>query len=186
MLKQVNIILCLNNDMNNVMVFITSTFHSSLPLVIDQKYTVQVHDEYVILGNTAVLKCQVPSYVSDYVVVTAWILNTGVHLYPNTDIGGKYNVISNGDLYITNVGPNDAHTTFLCRTTHRLTGEIQQSTYPSRIIVTGMLQKNEKHAIIHHLSFTDMIFCVFHFFLLSSVLPCRHHIQNLKVMYNHV
>ncbi|XP_070509703.1 cell adhesion molecule Dscam1 isoform X3 [Chironomus tepperi] len=104
--------------------------------VIDQKYTVQVHDEYVILGNTAVLKCQVPSYVSDYVVVTAWILNTGVHLYPNTDIGGKYNVISNGDLYITNVGPNDAHTTFLCRTTHRLTGEIQQSTYPSRIIVT--------------------------------------------------
>jgi hypothetical protein len=134
-----------------------------------------VHDEYVILGNTAVLKCQVPSYVSDYVVVTAWILNTGVHLYPNTDIGGKYNVISNGDLYITNVGPNDAHTTFLCRTTHRLTGEIQQSTYPSRIIVTGML-----HATIHHLSFTDMIFCVFHF------LPCRHDVQNLKVMYNHV
>jgi hypothetical protein len=92
----------------------------------------------VISGNTAVLKCQVPSYVSDYVIVTAWILNTGLHLYPNTDIGGKYNVISNGDLYITNVGPNDAHTTFQCRTTHRLTGEIQQSTYPSRIIVTGM------------------------------------------------
>lgn len=106
-------------------------------IVIDQKYSVQVHDEYVIAGNTAVLKCQVPSYVSDYVVVNAWILNNGLHLYPNTDIGGKYNVISNGDLYITNVGPNDAHTTYQCRTTHRLTGEIQMSTYPGRIIVTG-------------------------------------------------
>lgn len=106
--------------------------------VIDQKYSVQVHDEYVIAGNTAVLKCQVPSYVSDYVVVNAWILNNGLHLYPNTDIGGKYNVISNGDLYITNVGPSDAHTTYQCRTTHRLTGEIQMSTYPGRIIVTGM------------------------------------------------
>lgn len=96
-----------------------------------------MHDEYVIAGNTAVLKCQVPSYVSDYVIVNAWILNNGLHLYPNTDIGGKYNVISNGDLYITNVGPNDAHTTYQCRTTHRLTGEIQMSTYPGRIIVTG-------------------------------------------------
>lgn len=99
-----------------------------------------MHDEYVIAGNTAVLKCQVPSYVSDYVIVNAWILNNGLHLYPNTDIGGKYNVISNGDLYITKVGPNDAHTTYQCRTTHRLTGEIQMSSYPSKIIVTGKIK----------------------------------------------
>ncbi|XP_036340478.1 Down syndrome cell adhesion molecule-like protein Dscam2 [Rhagoletis pomonella] len=26
--------------------------------VVNQKYTVQVHDEYVMTGNTAVLKCQ--------------------------------------------------------------------------------------------------------------------------------
>lgn len=109
---------------------------SSHSTVINQKYSVQVHDEYVISGNTAVLKCQVPSFVSDYVVVTAWIQNNGLHLYPNTDIGGKYNVLSNGDLYITNAGPNDAHTTYQCRTTHRLTGEIQMSAYPGRVIVT--------------------------------------------------
>lgn len=28
-------------------------------LVVNQKYKVQVHDEYVMSGNTAVLKCQV-------------------------------------------------------------------------------------------------------------------------------
>lgn len=30
-----------------------------LSAVVNQKYTVQVHDEYVMTGNTAVLKCQV-------------------------------------------------------------------------------------------------------------------------------
>lgn len=84
--------------------------------VINQKYSVQVHDEYVICGNTAVLKCQVPSFVSDHVTVTAWIQNNGLHLYPNTDVGGKYNVLSNGDLVISNAGVEDGHTTYHCRT----------------------------------------------------------------------
>lgn len=119
----------------------------------------QVHDEYVISGNTAVLRCQVPSYVADYVVVTAWIQDNGLHLYPNTDIGGKYNVLSNGDLYINNAGPSDAYTTYTCRTTHKLTGEIQTSTYPGRIIVTepkGFVQprinvekQTNKHAVVN-------------------------------------
>ena len=127
-----------------VLVLPMSIYHSSylslthffIVTVINQIYSVQVHDEYVISGNTAVLKCQVPSFVSDHVAVTAWIQNNGLHLYPNTDVGGKYNVLSNGDLCITNAGPEDAHTTYHCRTTHRLTGEVQTSTYPGRIIVT--------------------------------------------------
>jgi len=34
-------------------------FHITFVSVVNQKYTVQVHDEYVMTGNTAVLKCQV-------------------------------------------------------------------------------------------------------------------------------
>ncbi|XP_022215405.2 Down syndrome cell adhesion molecule-like protein Dscam2 isoform X3 [Drosophila obscura] len=123
--------------------------------VVNQKYTVQVHDEYVMTGNTAVLKCQVPSYMSEFVMVTAWVQDTGMHLYPNTDIGGKYTVLSNGELYINNAGPNDAYKTYTCRTVNRLTGEIQISTYPGRIIVTepkGMVQPRinvEKHSMRH-------------------------------------
>ena len=105
--------------------------------MINQKYTIQIHDEYVIAGNTAVLKCQVPSYVSDYIIINAWILSTGLNLYPNTDAGEKYNVLSNGDLYITNVNQNDAQISYQCKTTHRLTGETQMSSYPGRIIITG-------------------------------------------------
>lgn len=34
--------------------------------VVNQKYKVQVHDEYVMSGNTAVLKCQVTYVSSDF------------------------------------------------------------------------------------------------------------------------
>ncbi|XP_066249435.1 cell adhesion molecule Dscam1 isoform X2 [Euwallacea similis] len=104
--------------------------------VIKQDYDVQVHDEYVIAGNTAVLKCKIPNYVSDYVMVTSWVQDESVNIYPNTDIGGKYVVLANGDLYISNAGPGDGYKNYACRTVHRLTGELQTSTYPGRIIVT--------------------------------------------------
>lgn len=93
----------------------------------------QVHNEYVIVKNTAVIKCQVPSFMADYVKITAWQVNRGglnpgspegfefgMQIYPNTEIGGKY-VMSNGDLYITNVEVSDSHPTYRCKTTNILT-----------------------------------------------------------------
>lgn len=103
--------------------------------MVNQKYTVQVHDEYVMAGNTALLKCQVPTYMSEIVMVTAWVQDTGMHLYPNTDIGGKYIVLPNGDLFVDNVSVNDGHKSYSCRTVNRLTGETQSSAYPGRIII---------------------------------------------------
>nr|CAD7430006.1 unnamed protein product [Timema monikensis] len=105
--------------------------------VVRQKYEVQVYDEYVISGNTAVLKCQVPSYVAEYVMVTSWVQDGSVNIYPNTDTGGKYAVLMSGDLYIYNAGPSDGYKSYACRTVHRLTGEVHSSTYPGRIIITG-------------------------------------------------
>nr|XP_022920801.1 Down syndrome cell adhesion molecule-like protein Dscam2 isoform X2 [Onthophagus taurus] len=104
--------------------------------VVKQKYDIQVHDVYVISGNTAVLKCKIPSYVAEYVMVTSWVQDGNINIYPNTDIGGKYVVLGNGDLYISNADPSDGYKTYACRSVHRLTGEVQISNYPSRIIVT--------------------------------------------------
>lgn len=56
-------------------------------------------------------------------MVTAWVQDTGMHLYPNTDIGGKYNVLPNGELYINNASPSDGFKTYTCRTVNRLTGK---------------------------------------------------------------
>lgn len=32
-------------------------------------------EEYVLRGNAAILKCQVPSFVSEYVSVASWIIS---------------------------------------------------------------------------------------------------------------
>ncbi|XP_059483764.1 cell adhesion molecule Dscam2 [Neocloeon triangulifer] len=102
--------------------------------VVQQQYEMQVYDEYVISGNTAVLRCQIPSYVADYVMVTSWLQDGSVNIYPNTDTGGKYAVL--GDLYVYNAGPSDAYKSYACRSVHRLTGEVQSSAYPGRIVIS--------------------------------------------------
>lgn len=78
---------------------------------------------YTNLGIWQIFIEQVPSYMSEFVMVTAWVQDSGMHLYPNTDIGGKYTVLANGELYINNAGPSDAFKTYTCRTVNRLTGK---------------------------------------------------------------
>ena len=48
-----------------------------LILVASQDYRVTVFEEPVILGNSALLKCNVPSFVSDFVSVTSWVNSEG-------------------------------------------------------------------------------------------------------------
>jgi hypothetical protein len=43
-----------------------------LSTVVEQVYQCGVNDEYVIRGNSAVLKCSIPSFVSDFVTVVSW------------------------------------------------------------------------------------------------------------------
>lgn len=37
-----------------------------------QFYQSEVNNEYVIRGNSAVMKCSIPSFVADFVEVIAW------------------------------------------------------------------------------------------------------------------
>lgn len=64
------------------------TVHSEclcLFLVVNQLYTVNVMDESVLRGNTAILKCHIPSFVADYVFVSGW----------TSDDGDEYSINSN-------------------------------------------------------------------------------------------
>lgn len=55
--------------------------------VVKQIYEVQVYDEYVIKGNTAVMKCHIPSFVVEYVKVISWSqVETGAR-YSSIDLG---------------------------------------------------------------------------------------------------
>lgn len=54
--------------------------------VVTQFYMTEAENEYVILRNSAVLKCKIPSFVADFVHVEAWInAEDGTVLTPSND-----------------------------------------------------------------------------------------------------
>lgn len=40
--------------------------------MVQQQYESEVNNEYVIRGNSAILKCSIPSFVGDFVNVVSW------------------------------------------------------------------------------------------------------------------
>ena len=40
-----------------------------------QVYAIEVHNLYIIRGNSAILKCELPSFVSDFTEVVGWIVD---------------------------------------------------------------------------------------------------------------
>lgn len=46
-------------------------------------------NEYVIKGNTAVVKCSIPSFVADFVKVESWIDEAGQILKVSDDLGNE-------------------------------------------------------------------------------------------------
>ncbi|XP_076374946.1 Down syndrome cell adhesion molecule 1 isoform X36 [Megalopta genalis] len=107
--------------------------------VVTQQYQPEILTEYVIRGNSAILKCSIPSYIAEFVTVEAWIREDGeVYLPEDPAIGqdGKYLVLPSGELHIRDVGPEDGYKTYQCRTKHRLTGETRLSATKGRLVIT--------------------------------------------------
>ncbi|XP_047359023.1 Down syndrome cell adhesion molecule-like protein Dscam2 isoform X4 [Vespa velutina] len=107
--------------------------------VVAQPYQPEILTEYVIRGNSAILKCSIPSYIAEFVTVEAWIREDGdVYIPEDPVIGqdGKYLVLPSGELHIRDVGPEDGYKTYQCRTKHRLTGETRLSATKGRLVIT--------------------------------------------------
>ena len=51
-------------------IFFTLTF-----VDVVQTYETRVGDEFVIIGNDALVKCSVPSYAADFMEVVGWVTN---------------------------------------------------------------------------------------------------------------
>ncbi len=58
-------------------------------LAVNQNYTTKAEDEYVIRGNDVLLKCKIPSFVSDYVTVEGWIDNEHNQILPQQIVDSK-------------------------------------------------------------------------------------------------
>lgn len=55
--------------------------------VVTQPYEAEADNEYVIRGNSAIMKCEVPSFVADFVTVEMWTDTEGNTYYQNSDYG---------------------------------------------------------------------------------------------------
>ena len=60
-------------------------------VAVNQDYLVDVFRATVINGNDALLKCDVPSFVSDFVSVDGWVDSQGNNILPNTDSNDSNN-----------------------------------------------------------------------------------------------
>lgn len=56
-------------------------------LVVMQSYDTNAGMEYAIRGNAIVLKCQLPSYVADFVTVVSWHTDKGEDFFPSEQYG---------------------------------------------------------------------------------------------------
>ncbi|XP_040165898.1 Down syndrome cell adhesion molecule-like protein Dscam2 isoform X46 [Anopheles arabiensis] len=107
--------------------------------VVSQYYEVDVNKEHVILGNSAIFKCLIPSFVADFVDVVSWTSGDDeeeTHVYSADAYDGKYMVLPSGELHIREVGPEDGYKSYQCRTKHRLTGETRLSATKGRLVIT--------------------------------------------------
>lgn len=64
-----------------------------------QAYDVKFWEEYVLRGNAAILKCQIPSFVSEYVSVSSWIISEDsiekeIKIDDSSDLGILVNPLS--------------------------------------------------------------------------------------------
>ncbi|XP_062527427.1 cell adhesion molecule Dscam2 isoform X2 [Bombyx mori] len=114
--------------------------------VVQQNYEPRVTDEDILRGNSAIIKCIIPSFVADYIQILEWVQSEESISVPNTNsfsfnssdgnYDGKYLVLPSGELHIRDVGPEDGYKSYQCRTKHRLTGETRLSATKGRLVIT--------------------------------------------------
>lgn len=68
---------------NNHLIFCFFLFQS----VVSQHYEEDIHKAFVIRGNSAILKCDIPSFVADFVNVISWHTDQEENFYPDTEYG---------------------------------------------------------------------------------------------------
>lgn len=60
--------------------------------MVHQSYKTSVGEEYVIRGNAALIKCNIPSFVADFVRITSWETDTKEKFYPEKTQAGYGNL----------------------------------------------------------------------------------------------
>ncbi|KAF2367687.1 Immunoglobulin-like domain [Trinorchestia longiramus] len=110
---------------------------SHIKAVVSSHYEVQVYDQVVTAGNIAVLRCQVPTEMTDILKVKGWLVDGTINIFPSLYGDGSHHMLPDGVLLVTPAQSSGSHHTYQCRALHSLTGATVLSPYPARVIVTG-------------------------------------------------
>ena len=76
---------------NGTKLLSTLAKHASLLAVVQPSYEIDVFKENVILGNDAIFKCQIPSFVSDLVLLESWVDSENRDIRMNSVLGKIWN-----------------------------------------------------------------------------------------------
>ncbi|KAG7301434.1 hypothetical protein JYU34_014381 [Plutella xylostella] len=112
---------------------LTRTVH--VHAVLNSPWEVHVPDEYVMAGNSAVLRCVSPAHAADRVAATDWLADDGLSVFDKQYLDSKYQLLDDGSLFVSAVSPADRGA-FRCRVRDRVTGQHYTSQYYGHIIVT--------------------------------------------------
>ena len=55
-----------------------------------QKYETGATDEYIITGNDVIMKCNIPSFMSDFVSVISWVDSEGQEIHASSNFGNNH------------------------------------------------------------------------------------------------
>ncbi|KAK8763992.1 hypothetical protein V5799_033399 [Amblyomma americanum] len=102
--------------------------------VLDSNYEIRFSDKHVIAGNPVLLRCPIPSHLTDHVFVTTWQRVDGFVITRNTH-GGDYVVMSDGELYIREARDADEVLRYRCHTENTLTRRKKTSTNFVRLLL---------------------------------------------------
>lgn len=75
----------------NYFIFLYLILTTFIEIVVNQFYEAEILTEYVIRGNTAILKCSIPSFLGEIVRVEAWIDETNTVLTSSDNYGVNFN-----------------------------------------------------------------------------------------------
>uniref|UniRef100_A0A8D8VA62 Down syndrome cell adhesion molecule-like protein Dscam2 n=3 Tax=Cacopsylla melanoneura TaxID=428564 RepID=A0A8D8VA62_9HEMI len=107
------------------------------------------------IGASAMLRCNTPGFVREFISVTSWIQDSTFNIYPSPRGDGKYHMLASGELIIHQVDESDRYRSYQCRGVNKLTGASLLSVNRGRISLAENMRMLsaakmfEKHRIIN-------------------------------------
>lgn len=63
------------------------SFISLISAVVNQRYEPEVQNPGGFIGSNVLIKCNIPSFVKEYVTVTSWLQEPNFNIYPSLEGG---------------------------------------------------------------------------------------------------